>query len=242
MTARRCYVPEIHDVHPGAWDTVQLILDMLPPHARTVAVLLVVPKWRGVEPITRAPVFLEALRALEGEKVLHGLTHVRGADWWNRWTYGTVNHAEFAKLGPAVADRLLDEATAIFEEAFDRPPQWFCAPRFRQSRHVAEAVRAHGLGLLTHSGLITPQGREVHLPALWFDEGTLWWRNMAARMLRLPRQRWLFQTEQPFRLALHPADCMQPGRWRDVRDVLDTLAASGWTPVSLDALATGRHN
>ncbi|MEI2685616.1 MAG: DUF2334 domain-containing protein [Cypionkella sp.] len=91
----RVYLPEIHDLHPGMAARIDPLLALLPHDARRVVAWSVVPDWQGRAPLTAHPGFCERLRGLEGDIVLHGLTHSLGPDWFNWVVYGHDNRSEF---------------------------------------------------------------------------------------------------------------------------------------------------
>jgi uncharacterized protein len=234
-TAR--YAVEIHDLSPATGGRLDALLALLPPRARDVAALLVVPNWGGHLPITAHPAFVADLAGRPGEKVLHGLTHSRGPSRWNALWYGTEDESEFGRLTRADAASRLDEAIALFATAFGERPRWFCAPRWRESAGAANAVAAAFPARLRRRDLRIGETRRVAAESLWFDDGARRAARTIGAWLRAPRRRALLGGRQPFRLVLHPRDLEQAAVRREIETVGAMLEAQGWTPVSLGALA-----
>ena len=231
----RFYVPEIHDVHPGMQRQLDAMLGVMPERARDVAALLVVPDWMGKNPLAGDPGFVSRLAALPGEKVLHGLTHSLGEDFWNWLFYGHDNRSEFARLGLADAQHRIDAGIGAMTSAFGRRPRWFCAPRWQQSAAATQALKAAGIeAWMQTGGLRDAAGRLAALPALNFDEGERRLRNAVLHRLREGRIARLLRRRLPFRVALHPADVDDAVAWRQVTRLFGALEAGEWVPVSID--------
>lgn len=235
----RFYVPEIHDIYPGMESEFDAMLGVLPPAARDVAALLVVPNWRGRAPIGEAPSLLSRLGALPGEKVLHGWTHSLGPDFLNWLLYGHDNRSEFARLDGEEAAARIARGVESFASLGIRP-RWFCAPRWQQSAAARAALRDAGLeALMLGRSLETFSGVSAPIPALNFDEGDRKLRNRLMHALREGRIARLLAAGRPFRVALHPADVHDSVAWGQVERLFARLDEDGWTPVSPDA-AVGR--
>lgn len=231
----RTFIPEIHDVHPGMEREMDLLLDALPEKARPLSALLVVPDWAGKFPLASHPAFAARLREFPGMKVLHGLTHTLGRDWWNTFSYGTENHAEFAALTDAQArDRLMRGITG-FEDALGETPTWFCAPRWQQNAAVRRTLAGLGFeGFMLGSRYESVRGTRLTLPAICFDDGGLAWRRAAGRVQRgFSIRRWLARGT-PFRLTLHPNDLLDPKTWRQATDLIAALQDNGWQPLGFN--------
>lgn len=234
MTPAPRYVVEIHDVCPPYASRLPMLLDVLPAEARERAALLIVPNWGGDHPLDTAADLVARIAAHPGEKVLHGCTHTLGPDWWNWITYGTEQHAEFARLDTDAATRRLAAGVAIFERALGLPPHWFCAPRWKQSSGTARALAACGLrAYMLADRLAALNGPSVPFAVLQFDEGRRRWRRAAARSLRAGRARRLIAGGKAFRLALHPTDLDDDATRREITAVTHRLQQEGWTPLSL---------
>lgn len=235
MIQPRTYIPEIHDVHPGMEGGLDRLLELLPASARIKATLLVVPDWSGCQSLTRHPGFSSGLRDFPGPKVLHGLTHSLGRDWWNTLAYGTENHAEFRGLDMAAARRRLDEGSRIFEDALGERPTWFCAPRWQQSAAVTQVLGGMGFtGWMRSDRYERISGGSLAIPAICFDEGSHAWRRAGGRMMRAVRiRRWLAR-ETPFRLTLHPRDLHDPQTLAQITGLVSALEDKGWTPMAFD--------
>jgi predicted deacetylase len=235
MIPARCYIPEIHDVHPGMAGQLDTLLAMLPEPARAAASLLIVPDWRGEERLTGQRDFLRRLESHPGTKILHGLTHSLGPDFWNRLSYGTENHAEFAHADEGWARERLGVAVGIFAEAIGRAPEWFCAPRWLQSSSTTRILGEFGLrGYMLRDRCVALDGACLAAPALCFDEGTEPLRVAAARMIRrwtIPR---LLAAGRPFRLTLHPTDPLDAKTWQQAADCIAALEGGGWRPVAFE--------
>lgn len=229
------YIPEIHDVHPGMEREFDRLLAALPESARPLSALLVVPDWAGKFPLARHPAFATRLREFPGMKVLHGLTHTLGSDWWNTLSYGTENHAEFAALTAAEARERLTRGIAVFEEALGEIPSWFCAPRWQQNAAVRQTLGDLGFeGFMHGSRYESLDGTRMVLPAICFDDGGLAWRRSAGRVQRgLSIRRWL-AAGTPFRLTLHPNDLLDPKTWRQATDLIAALQENGWQPLAFN--------
>lgn len=235
MKVRKRYLVEIHDVHPGMGRRLDALLEALPPGGREAALLLVVPNWRGREPLAEHPDFVARLAELPGEKVLHGFTHSLGPSLWDRFYFGTENHSEFLHATRRGAARRLEAACRIYEQCFEARPRWFCGPRWQQSRATERELRVLGLvGYMRQDRLVEFAGRAHVIPALCFDEGARRWKQAAARVLRERRIRRLVQAGALFRLTLHPTDLDYPRTWRQLSDLIFSLAHDGWRPISLE--------
>lgn len=238
MIPPRSYLPEIHDVHPGMEPELDRLLAALPAEAQPLALLLVVPNWFGKFPLAKFPKFVDRLKNLPGEKVLHGFTHTLGRDWWNTICYGTENHAEFAALSQTAAHDRLEQSTKMLTDALGQKPRWFCAPRWQQNAAARSALAALGFhGCMLSGRCETFSGRRFDMPAICFDDGGLAWRHAGGRLHRgwLIR-RWLAH-DTPFRLTLHPNDLADPKTWRQATELIATLQERGWKPLAFtDAL------
>lgn len=231
----RFYVPEIHDIYPGMETELEAMLGMLPAPARRVAALLVVPDWQARAPIASHPAFLDRLRALPGEKILHGWTHSLGPDFLNWLLYGHDNRSEFARLDEEQAAARIARALEGFG-ALGAKPRWFCAPRWQQSAGARAALARAGFGAyMLNRSLETFSGTSVPLPALNFDEGDRRLRNRIMHALREGRIARLLSAGAPFRVALHPADVRDTVAWDQVRRLFARLEGEGWEPVPPDA-------
>lgn len=233
MIPPRTYLPEIHDVHPGMERELDRLLEVLPEEARPLSSLLVVPDWSGRHPLSAHPAFSSRLRDFPGEKVLHGLTHSLGRDWWNTLAYGTENHAEFAALKAADAHERLSRGRRLFEDALGETPTWFCAPRWQQSAAVCEVLGQMGFqGYMLAGRYQAIDGARLSLPAICFDDGGLAWRRSAGRLQRAVMiRRWLAHGT-PFRLTLHPNDLLDPKTWAQVIGLMTSLVENGWSPLA----------
>lgn len=230
----RFYVPEIHDIYPGMERELDSMLGVMPPPARDVAALLVVPDWQGRAPIGEAPSLLSRLAALPGEKVLHGWTHSLGPDFLNWLLYGHDNRSEFARLdGSEAAERIARGAESF--ASLSVKPRWFCAPRWQQSEAARIALADAGFeACMLNRSLETFSGVSVPIAALNFDEGDRKLRNRIMHALRRGRIARLLAAARPFRVALHPADVRDPVAWEQVRGLFARLEGDGWQPVSPD--------
>lgn len=235
MIPPKHYIPEIHDVHPGMLAALERLLAALPDAARNLAPLLVVPDWSGNSPLHRHREFIARLRQLPGEKVLHGLTHSLGPDWWNTLAYGTENHAEFASLTEAQAGERLRSGVDLLTQAFGQAPRWFCAPRWQQNAAVEKALTALGFeGFMLAGRYEKVSGQRVQIPAICFDDGGHAWRHVAGRLQRKSMiRRWL-ANDTTFRLTLHPADLEDAKTWQQFTDLVATLEGEGWSPRAFD--------
>ncbi len=234
MIPPKRYIPEIHDVHPRMMPALERLLGALPDEASRLAPLLVVPDWAGDSALDCHPEFVEMLRQLQGEKVLHGLTHSLGPDWWNRFAYGTENHAEFASLSEDQATARLTTAHKLHTEAFGLP-RWFCAPRWQQNAIVKTVLGRLGFeGFMLGSRYEKLSGARAAIPAICFDDGGHAWRHVAGRLQRKAMiRRWL-ANNTPFRLTLHPADLEDPKTWQQLTELVATLKGEGWQPLAFD--------
>jgi len=232
MIPPRCYVPEIHDVHPGMAADLGRLVEAFPPAARPLAMMLVVPDWSGRYPLATHPAFVQRLKEFPGRKVLHGHTHTLGPDIWNSLFYGTENHSEFALLSAEEALAKLGRSMTEFKAAFGKAPGWFCAPRWQQNRATRAALETLKFeGFMLAGRYETVSGRRLEMPAVCFDDGGLAWRHVVNRAIRRRQiRRWLADGT-PFRLTLHPADLLDPKTWRQVTDLMAALEAGGWTPL-----------
>jgi len=230
----RFYVPEIHDIYPGMEAELDAMLGVLPPPARDVAALLVVPDWQGRAPIAGNSPFLGRLRAMPGEKVLHGWTHSLGPDFLNWLLYGHDNRSEFARLDGRQAAERIGRGVEAFA-SLGVKPRWFCAPRWQQSEAARAALAGVGFeSYMLNRSLETFSGVSVPIPALNFDEGDRKLRNRIMHALRRGRIARLLAAARPFRVALHPADVRDPVAWEQVKGLFARLEGEGWQPVSPD--------
>ncbi|MEX0955357.1 MAG: DUF2334 domain-containing protein [Rhizobiaceae bacterium] len=231
----RFYVPEVHDIHPGMENQLDAMLEVWPEAARRHLALLIVPDWQSRQPLAAAPAFVERVSGLPGEKVLHGLTHSLGPDFWNWLMYGHDNRSEFARLDGEQAAARISAGVDAFKTQFGLAPRWFCAPRWHQSRGATEALRSAGFsGYMLRGSLQLFSGASARLPSLCFDEGERRLRSMVARELRELTIGRLFRQGSPFRITLHPDDVRDGPTWRQVKRVMARLDDEGWTPLGLD--------
>jgi uncharacterized protein len=235
MIPPRTYIPEIHDVHPGMECELDRLLAALPVSARSLSALLVVPDWGGRHPLDAHPAFVSRLRDFPGMKVLHGLTHSLGHDGWNRIFYGTENHAEFAALSAVAARDRLTMAIMRYQEAFQKSPSWFCAPRWQQNAAVRRTLAEMGFeGYMLGSRYEKVDGTRLSVPAICFDDGGHAWRHAAGRVQRgFQIRRWL-AAGTPFRLTLHPNDLSDPQTWAQATGLITALEENGWQPLAFN--------
>ena len=234
----RVYLPEIHDLHPGMASRIDPLLALLPHDARRVVAWSVVPDWQGRAPLTAHPGFCERLRRLEGDIVLHGLTHSLGPDWFNWVVYGHDNRSEFHRLSEPEAARRLDMGRALLTAATGRVPLWFCAPRWQQSASLAGLLRARGFaGWMLGSRLERTQGAALSIPALNFDEGARALPLALGHLRRRGAIRKHLSAGSALRLVLHPDDLDRPASLRHIRAVVAALEANGWRAHGLADLA-----
>ncbi|GAB5506241.1 MAG: hypothetical protein Rhirs2KO_14040 [Rhizobiaceae bacterium] len=234
-SAKRFYVPEVHDIFPGMERELEAMLDVWPSGAREKLALLVVPDWQGRFPLAASPDFVKRISRLAGEKVLHGFTHSLGPEFWNWLLYGHDNRSEFGKLDEKEARERIARGLKSFEDNLGIGPRWFCAPRWHQSAAATKALREAGFeGYMLRSSLRHFSGASVDLPALCFDEGDRRLRSAIARHLRELSIRRLFAAGHPFRITLHPSDVTDATAWSQVKRVMQRLSDEGWTPIALD--------
>jgi predicted deacetylase len=235
------YLPELHDVHPGTLRDMASLLALLPPAAQRCAAVLAVPRWMGGEPVEADPACVAWLRERAGRVVLHGLTHAAPPSLWSVALAGSRNDAEFARARLGDAETMIATGRAALARTVGRQPEWFCAPRWEQRDETAAALCEAGFrGWMLRDRLVLATGRTLPVPALWFDDGERAWVRLAARARRARRTARLLSERAPFRLALHPRDLSAPGVLHEIRELLGTLDAEGWTPASLDELAAPR--
>ena len=234
-SATRFYVPEVHDIFPGMERELDAMLDVWPSGAYDKLALLVVPDWQSRFPLPASPDFVKRISRLAGEKVLHGLTHSLGPEFWNWLLYGHDNRSEFGKLDAEEARERVAAGLKSFEDNLGIRPRWFCAPRWHQSAAATDVLRETGFeGYMLRNSLQLFSGNSVSLPALCFDEGERRIRSAIARHLREFTIGRLFRAGRPFRITLHPSDVTDVPAWRQVQRVMQRLSDEGWTPLSLD--------
>jgi predicted deacetylase len=232
---RRVFVPEIHDVHPGMAPLLDRLMGLVPEAGRDRVAFLVVPNWQGRHPLDRDPAFAARLRALPGERVLHGWTHSLGPEFWNRLLYGHDNRSEFRALSRAEAEERLSKGLALWAAAWGERPRWFCAPRWQQGAPVEEALRRLGFeAWMRMERLVGRGGVAAEIPALNFDEGDRAWRNRAGILLRRGTIRRHLATGRPFRFVLHPDDLSRPAVVAQIEAVRRGLEDGGWRAMSAD--------
>jgi predicted deacetylase len=228
----------LHDVHPATVAPLSDLIAVLPEPARAAAAVLVVPDHRHVSPVDRSPEFCDWVRRTGRDVVLHGHAHEAADTVWNRFWYGSANDAEFARLDRGPARHALAAGIEVVTRAIDRAPRWFCAPRWSYSAGTFAAMRDVGLaGWMLRDALERADGVRVAMPAVWFDDGPRSWRRRGAGLLRRRRVARLMRGNVSFRLALHPRDVTVPDIRREIADLVSTLTADGWTPVSLSEVA-----
>lgn len=234
MVATRSYIPEIHDISPRSFHLLESLLSVLPDSARDKAALMVIPNWGGRFPIDMDPVFSARLRETPGEKVLHGCTHLLGANRWNRFWFGSDNHAEFARLSMTEALYRLQNAWGLFVRCLGDAPRWFCAPRWKQSHGATKALERLGFqGYVTKKGYVLFDKFDIKIQAVYFDVGTLAWKRALNRLFLtfVIRKHLVMQT--PFRLILHPADLQDPKTWKQIARLTTYLEKNQWKPISM---------
>lgn len=237
------YLPELHDAHPGTLREMASLLALLPPAAQRCAAVLAVPRWMGGEPVEADPACVAWLRERADRVVLHGLTHAAPASLWSIAFTSSRNDAEFARARPGDARTMIATGRAALARTIGRQPEWFCAPRWDQRAETAAVLRDAGFrGWMLRDRLVLAAGRAWPVPAVWFDDGERTWVRLAARARRARRTARLLSERTPFRLVLHPRDLFTPGVLHEIRELIGTLDAEGWTPVSLDELAAPQGN
>jgi predicted deacetylase len=237
MIGRRSYVVELHDVHPSSLPDVERMLETLSADARRVAAALVVPNWSGCERLTADSLLARRIASLMDGLVLHGLTHVRGRNWWNTAWHGTADESECLSWSHTIAQSRLAEGLDVIESAFGCRPRWFCAPRWQQHPDVAAVLAECRIDWhMRRSGFVDARGRECPVPAIWFDGGLRVWQRAATGAWAARRLRRHLASGEPFRLALHPRDVQHRTTWATVTSLLARLEAEGWTPVGLGAV------
>lgn len=207
MQRKRMFVPELHDIHPGSYDAIACILSFLPPAVRDTLAFLIVPCWRGQEPIDRESPILTLIHPLPGERVLHGYSHCRTGSIWNFLWYGTDHHGEFECLDTGEARMLITHGLTAFKEAGLPRPRLFCPPRWLQSKATVTALFELGFtGYMDRRGYRTRNGVRYPIPAVSFDTGHRKWKKHLHLFLTHLHINSLIATGRPFRLALHPGD------------------------------------
>ncbi|MBE7559567.1 hypothetical protein HS125_11670 [bacterium] len=237
MKVRKRYLVEIHDVHPGMGRRLDArYLEALPPAGRigggpaSGRAQLARARAAGrASRLRRAP---GGLPGREGPARFHALA---GAEPLGSFLFRNRNHSEFLPRAAPGAARRLEAACRIYEQCFEARPRWFCGPRWQQSRATERELRVLGLvGYMRQDRLVEFAGRAHVIPALCFDEGARRWKQAAARVLRERRIRRLVQAGALFRLTLHPTDLDYPRTWRQLSDLIFSLAHDGWRPISLE--------
>ena len=229
------YIPEIHDVHPAAFALIKGLLAALPVTVGEKAALTVVPFWRSRWPMDQDEAFCAFLNRHPGEKVLHGYTHWTEDTLWNRFWFGTDNHGEFGRLSTREALTRLAKGCEVYERALGFRPQWFCAPRWRQSPGTGAALAALDFrGYMKRNRCVFFGNRPLCARAIYFDAGHRPWSRWAARLHRQRVIRRDQNRKHPFRLVLHPSDFQDPGIWKQVQSLLFNLEERGWRAVSLE--------
>lgn len=237
------FIPELHDISARPGCGPGPMLAMLPPRARDLAALLVVPDWGGRHPIRAGSSLARELSDLPGEKVLHGLSHLRGPSLPHRLLLGTDDEAEFATCREEDARFRLATATRIFSDALGALPSWFCAPRWSESAATMYVLREMPLkGLMHRSGYTvrSPSGdtiRRITIDAAWFDDGARWPPRLAGAARRILNLRRLLRERRPFRLVLHPRDLTYSTSRRAIRALVERLCVDGWEPRGLPAVS-----
>jgi len=239
MIASGSYITELHDIHPGMIKYFKKLTDAIPNTALDKALLMIVPNWDNQFPLDLHPEFVNCLRSLPCEKVIHGYTHCSGHDWWNKFWFGTGNHAEFSTLSGTDIMNRLKSARGLFEKCFGKPSSWFCAPRWQQSKKAHNALMEAGFqGYMLRDRYVF-SGKNISIPAIYFDNGNRCLVKAGAKVLRDHLIKATLAARKPFRLVLHPSDLNDDKLWRQVIEVIEFLEKNNWLPVSLqEAIAS----
>jgi predicted deacetylase len=167
--------------------------------------------------------------------VLHGWTHSLGPNLLDWIFYKHDNRSEFRSLTRAEADVRLDQGSAMFHACFADAPNWFCAPRWQQSRAANDSLAARNYaGHFSIKAIHLADQSTIPLKALNFDEGERGWKIALARPLRSFMIRQLLRSLEPFRLVLHPHDALHAPTRQQFQALTATLDADGWVPLALD--------
>ncbi len=231
---RRAYFPEIHDVSAADPEAPAELLALLPHAAREKASFLAVPDWAGRAPLSGSPAMVQRLGDSPERLVLHGLTHKAPESIMNRIRFGGDNHSEFLGLSVIEAKNRLHAAALSFAGLFGRAPAWFCAPRWEPGRLTRQMLWDLGFaGVMERRAYVHRNLGALPLSVLSFDHGPRHAVRLAARLFRRRLSARLFASGRPFRLALHPADRLDPSVLAEIGALCARLDRQGWTPLSL---------
>ena len=199
----------------------------------------IVPCWKNEERIDCFSSFLDFVKNLPGEKVLHGYAHHRkGNSLWNRFWFGGLDHAEFDFLNRAEAGERIRKGVAVFKNSFGRQPDWFCAPRWRQGPGTVEALRVLDFfGYMAENGYHFFSAESIEIPALCFDVGNFRCKTVVNLRLQMIRLGFWIRRRRGFRLALHPSDTTRKFVLQAIRAVFKRLERSAYKPANLEDIA-----
>ncbi|HPA50309.1 MAG TPA: hypothetical protein PLP50_01795 [Thermoanaerobaculia bacterium] len=234
---KRLLLVEIHDARPAEAETIDRLRSLAAETGAGRPALLVTPEWGGARASRRA---LARLVTPSDTPVLHGLTHDAPPSAFERLLYGDAMGSEFARLGRQEARERIRRGRLLLGEATGRRVEWWCAPRWREPRHVRGLLAELGFeGTLGRRALLLSSGQTHAAPVLSFDHGTRHIVVAANRLVRRLRLGPLLRSARIVRVALHPRDATSPSTVAEVRNLLAALTSGGFVPVDLATIAGG---
>ncbi|MDI6795598.1 MAG: DUF2334 domain-containing protein [Desulfatibacillaceae bacterium] len=227
------FVLELHDISPARPDALTRMLEPFSPEKAAKAALLVTPSWEGGPLLKKNSALAQSIKNHPGEIVLHGLTHMKGHNLFNRLVYNTPDHAEFGNISvPLALERILKGADILFR-ATGRRPLWFCAPRWQISREIGSLVLEQGFfGLMRMGGYQFWGKAFLPLPVISFDFGRRIWNRLVPALPRHFALSGCLKQKKPFRLALHPYDLDSGRTWAHICRIAQELEKSGWRAIT----------
>ena len=224
----RTYLIELHDLSPARnQGSIKKMFDWIRDVNPPFCLCLFIPEEDG--PDTWA-CLKDHLTKVNGQPVLHGLTHQGRAGLWDRFWFGESFGAEFINLTPEETKQRIVAGRVSLEEKLGEPVTWFCAPRWRQNRETILALRELSFrGIMTRNSLFILDGsKNIPIPVLSYDHGQ---RSLVLKMnrrLRKIQKKSILRSGRPFRWALHPVDFENCSISKEIETFKETLQSEGW--------------
>jgi predicted deacetylase len=179
------FVLELHDISPARPDALTRMLEPFSPETAAKATLLVTPSWEGGPLLKKNSALAQSIKNHPGEIVLHGLTHMKGHNLFNRIFFNTANHAEFGNMSGPLALERISKGADILCRATGRRPLWFCAPRWKLAPQMGSLVLEQGFfGLMRMDGYQVSNRAFLPLPVISFDFGKRIWNQLSPALQR----------------------------------------------------------
>ena len=226
-------IPTLHDVCPGRWEACRRILDRLDQEGIFPKVLLLVPNFRGLEPVDEADEgFIEWIlhSAGDNEICLHGYEHLAREVPHSpvrrlMATFYTNKEGEFYDLSQGEAEERIGRGIQRLRR-IGLAPEGFIAPAWLLGEEALNAVAEAGFLYTVRLGcieVIHPDRHKIKAPTLCYSVRSRWRRTISG--LWNPFLMEWHRTSPVVRVAIHPVDIEYPEFFEQIIRLLKSAAA-----------------